>query len=85
AVAAQLEHVDEADQVAADVGVRVFQRIAHAGLRGQMDHRGRLHFVEQCRQALLVGQVQGAQVQRRAQRGHAIALDLRVVVVVEVI
>ncbi|KAG1462788.1 hypothetical protein G6F57_013883 [Rhizopus arrhizus] len=84
-VAAQFEHVDEADQVAVDVGVRVFQRIAHAGLRGQVDHRGRLHLVEQRGQAVAVGQVERAQVQRRAQRGHAVALDLRIVVVVEVV
>ena len=33
AVAAQLEHVAEADQVALHVGIRVLQRVAHAGLR----------------------------------------------------
>ena len=36
-VAAAFEHVHEADDVAVDVGVRVLQRIAHAGLRRQMD------------------------------------------------
>ena len=36
-VAAAFEDVAEADQVALDVGLRVLQRIAHAGLRGEVD------------------------------------------------
>ena len=35
---AALQHVHEADDVAVDVGMRVLQRIAHAGLRRQVDH-----------------------------------------------
>jgi hypothetical protein len=35
---AALQHVHEADEVAVDVGMRVLQRIAHAGLRRQVDH-----------------------------------------------
>ena len=38
AMPAQLDQVDEADQVAVDIGVRMGQRIAHAGLRGEVDH-----------------------------------------------
>ena len=30
--------LQEADQVAVDVGLGVLERIAHAGLRGEMDH-----------------------------------------------
>jgi hypothetical protein len=37
-VAAAFEDVGEADQVAVDVGVRVLQRVAHAGLGGEVDH-----------------------------------------------
>ena len=36
-MAAGLEHVHETDDVAVDVGVGVLQRVAHAGLRGQVD------------------------------------------------
>ena len=36
-VAAALEDVHEADEVAVDVGVRVLERVAHAGLRGEVD------------------------------------------------
>ena len=86
AMPAQLQHVDEADQVAVDVGVRILERVAHAGLRGEMDHAAEAVLVEQrferrrdpCRSSsrdLDVG----------AQRGDAIALELRIVVVVEVV
>lgn len=85
AVAAQFQHVDEADQVAVDIGMRVLQRIAHAGLRGQVDHPRGPDLVEQRGQAVAVGQVQRADVGLRAQRGNAVALDLRVVVVVVVV
>jgi hypothetical protein len=37
-MAAAFEDVHEADQIAVDVGVGVEQRVAHAGLGGQMDH-----------------------------------------------
>ena len=33
---AALEHVEEAHQIGVDIGVRVFQRVAHAGLRGEV-------------------------------------------------
>ena len=82
---AQLQHVDEAGQVAVHVGMRVLQRVTHAGLRGQVDHPGRLELIEQRGQALAVGQVELADVGVRAPRGHAITLDLRIVVVVVVV
>lgn len=36
-VAAGFEHVAKADEVALDVGLRVGERVAHAGLRGQVN------------------------------------------------
>jgi hypothetical protein len=36
-VAGDLHHVEVPDQVRLDVGVRVLDRIAHAGLRAEMD------------------------------------------------
>ena len=35
---AALEHVQEAGDVGVDIGVRVVERVAHAGLGGEMDH-----------------------------------------------
>ena len=37
-VPAALEHVECTGDVAADVGVRLLERIAHAGLGGQVHH-----------------------------------------------
>ena len=37
AVARHLEHVEMADQVRLDIGVRILDRIAHARLRAEMD------------------------------------------------
>jgi len=37
-VAAAFEDVDEAHQVAVDIGMRVLQRIAYAGLGGGVEH-----------------------------------------------
>ena len=37
-MAARLEDIGKADQVALDIGMRIFQAVAHAGLRGEMDH-----------------------------------------------
>ena len=85
AMPAQLQHVDEADQIAFNIGVRIFQRVAHACLCGQVDHLGRLDFIEQRGQAVAVGDVQRADIQLRAQRRHTIALELRVVVIVVVV
>ena len=38
-VPAAFEHVREADDVAVDVGVRILQRVAHAGLRARGESR----------------------------------------------
>jgi tRNA threonylcarbamoyladenosine modification (KEOPS) complex Cgi121 subunit len=38
AVAAALKHIHEAHQIAVDVGIGIEQRVAHPGLRRQVDH-----------------------------------------------
>ena len=40
-VAAAFEHVEEAAQVAVEIGVRALQRVTHPGLRGEMHDRAR--------------------------------------------
>ena len=37
-VPAALQHVEEADEVGVDIGVRVLERVAHAGLGREMHH-----------------------------------------------
>ena len=57
-VPAALEHVQRADDVAVDVGVRVLERVAHARLRGEVDHALELLAREQRRHARAVGEVE---------------------------
>ena len=40
-VPASLQNVGEADQIGVDIGMRIPERISHAGLRGQMDDDGK--------------------------------------------
>ena len=86
-VPAALEDVGEADDIAVDVGVRVDQRVAHAGLRGQVHDAVELLLREQRRDALAVGHVHlhEAEVRVRRQARQPILLESRVVVVVEVV
>jgi len=45
---APLEQVDETDDVAVDIGERVFDGVAHAGLRGKVADDIELFFGKQC-------------------------------------
>jgi hypothetical protein len=56
-VPAALEDVQEADDVRVDVGVRVDQRVAHAGLRREVDHAIEPLTRKQRRHAIPVGDV----------------------------
>ena len=51
AMAGQLEHVEMADQVGLDVGVRILDRIAHPGLGAEMDDPVELSRVFEARDA----------------------------------
>jgi hypothetical protein len=57
-VAAAFEDVHEADEVAVHIGVRILQRIAHAGLGGQVDDAVELLGGEERFHAGAVGDVQ---------------------------
>ena len=58
AVAAPLQHIGEADDVAVDIGMRVDQRIAHAGLRSKMNNLVEALGLEQGLHAGPVGNIQ---------------------------
>ena len=46
-VPASLENIDEAFEICVDIGVRMIDRMAHAGLRREMDHHRKSMFGKQ--------------------------------------
>ncbi len=84
AVPAALEHVGEADEVRVDVGMRVGDGVAHAGLRGEMDDHVEALALEQCRHAGAIGEVEfgerEALERRQAREPRPLERDLVVVV-----
>ena len=57
-MSATFQHVEKADDVGVRVGVRVDQRVAHAGLGGEIHHKGKAMGREQRRHRRAVGKVQ---------------------------
>ena len=86
-VAAGLEDVHEADDVAFNVGVRVLQRVAHAGLGGEIDHALRPEVGERevHRVTVLERGALETEVRMWRQSRQARFLQARIVVVVEVV
>jgi hypothetical protein len=56
-VSATLEHVHEAFNIGIDIGPRIVDRIAHAGLRCEMHHLLETMGLEQLRYAATIGEV----------------------------
>ncbi len=86
-VAAAFEQVGEADDVRLHVGVRILQRVAHAGLRGEVDDGVEVAFLEQVFHHHAVGDVvlEEAEVGVGLELLQPRELQRRVVVVVEVV
>jgi hypothetical protein len=53
-----LKHIHEADQITGDIFIRIGQRAAYPGLRGQMYDRFKITATEDALYALPVGNVQ---------------------------
>ncbi len=87
AVAAAFQDVGEADDVGVDVGVRVLQRIAHAGLGGQVDDDVETLVLEEPLHALPVGQVEPGELEAGPplELRQAVLLQLDAVVGVQVV
>lgn len=87
AVAAALEDVGEADDVAVDVCVRVLDGVAHPGLGGQVHDTVKALLSKQPGHAFAVGNVQfdEAETWLALQTRETVMLELRRVVVVEVV
>jgi hypothetical protein len=86
-VAAALEDVDEADQVAVDIGVGVLDRIADTGLRSEVDHLVELLGGKKLLHAGPVGDVQldEAESGMAGQSGQPAFLEADRIVVVQVV
>ena len=86
-VAATFEHVERASDIAVDVGLRILERVTHAGLRGEVDDAREFFAREQRFHAALVGEVHlhEAELRFALEDGEPRALEVRVVVVVEVV
>ena len=86
-VAAAFEDVQEADDVAVDVDVRILDRIAHAGLRREVDDAAEFLGRKQRLHAAAIGQVElyEAEIPLPLQYLEARGLEARIVVVVEIV
>ena len=86
-VAAAFEHIGEANQIAVDIGMGVFDRIAHPGLRGQMHDAVELVHCKQRGHAGTVGHVELDEIKAGLgrQTRQPVMLERRVVIVVQII
>jgi hypothetical protein len=86
-VAATLQDVGEARDIALDIGMRIHQRIAHPGLGGQMHHAVEPVLLEQRLHARAVRHIQLHELKARLAREprQAVMLELGVVVVVQIV
>ena len=86
-MAASLQDVDEAGKIALDVGVRIGERVADAGLRREVDHDFRFPLREDPRHPLIVGYVELDEIvpALAIEPRHARMLQADVVVVVDIV
>ena len=84
-VAAPLQHVDETFDVRIDIGVRVFQRIAHAGLRREMDDHRKTVVRKQRLHRAAIGKIEflETEIGLAFQDFETRLLQLRIVIVVD--
>ena len=86
-VAAAFENIGEAYDVGIDIGVRVDQRMPHAGLRRQMHHIGKPAHGEEARHTGTVGEIELHEFKagKLGEFGQPCVLQLRIVIGVQVI
>ncbi|SLN99269.1 Uncharacterised protein [Klebsiella pneumoniae] len=83
---AAFQNVQIPHQVSVCVGIRVFQRVAHTGLGGQVDHAIKLLCGEQLCHTFTVGQIQLLEMEcRRCQAIQTGLLQADVIIVVHVV
>lgn len=86
-VSAAFEHIGEANQIGIDVSVRIFQRIAHTGLRGKIDNHIEFFRCEQCSDARRIGQIELDEAEGRRWREafEAIFFQRDIVIIIHVV
>ena len=86
-VAAPFEDVHEAHEVAADVGLRVLQRVTHSGLGREVDHLVELVLRKKSLDPRLIGQIEMLERETLLRREtiETIPLQLHRVVVVQAV
>src|SRR5262245_55352465 len=86
-VPASFEDVQEPDEIAVDVRVRIGERVANAGLRGEMDDAIEAFFAEQPFQAFAITEFLAHQAKARMWRKtrKPRLLQRRIVVVIDVV
>ena len=84
-VTAAFQDVDEALEIGIDIGMGMLQRVAHAGLRREMDHHGEATLSEQrlCRRTVGEVELHKAEVGLALEDIQARFLQLRIVIVVD--
>ena len=84
---AAFQNVEEAGEVGIRIGVRIDQRVAHAGLRGEMHDVGKAMLGEQRRHAGAVGEIELDEAEAAILRElvEARLLERRIVVGVEIV
>ncbi len=86
-VSAAFEYVERAEDVALDVGVGLFQRVAHPRLSAQMHDAFEFFGGEQARHRIPIGQIRADEPERAVRRepGEARLLERDIVVIVQIV
>jgi len=87
AVPAGFQNIDEADQIALHVGMRILDRIAYAGLRGQIHHPLRFEIGEGALHRTVVFQrsLHEGKIRVRRQAIQPCALQVHVVIGIQIV
>src|ERR1700691_1218667 len=87
AVTAAFQNVEKAGKIGIEIGIRVFQRVTHAGLRGEVDHRTEIAVVKNRLDAFAVGKIEPVKTEfpKLPQDREPGFLERRIVVVIDVV
>ena len=86
-VPAAFENIGEADEIGIHIGVRIDQRMAHAGLRREMHHERKAMLREQGRHAGAIGEIEldKAKAVELGQLRQPRVFQLRIVISVQIV